>query len=105
MPFIGVVEKDCRLWLVSKFMYGGNVEYTGRENCDLRHLAERAAKGLSYLHALDPPIVHGDIKGFNVLADKISRSDDNWTLPTSAAETFNWIAPELIFLEIRRPYA
>ncbi|KAG1853706.1 kinase-like domain-containing protein [Suillus subalutaceus] len=74
VPFIGVIDKDCRLWLVSKFMYSGNVrtyiEYTGRGNCDLRHLAEGAAKGLCYLHALDPPIIHGDLKGFNVLVDK-----------------------------------
>lgn len=115
VPFIGVIDKDCRLWLVSKFMYSGNVrtyiEYTGRENCDLRHLAKGAAKGLCYLHALDPPIVHGDLKGFNVLVDKrgntcltdfgISRSDDTRqgldSTNVGRRETLNWIAPELIF--------
>ncbi|KAG1831780.1 kinase-like domain-containing protein [Suillus variegatus] len=71
-------------------MYSGNVktyiEYTGRENCDLRHLAEGAAKGLCYLHTFDPPIVHSDLKGCNVMVDRrgnacltdfgISRSND-----------------------------
>ena len=42
VPFIGVVERDHSLWLVSKFMVGGNVktyiQNRGRHNCDLRHL-------------------------------------------------------------------
>lgn len=115
VPFIGVINKDHRLWLVSEFMYSGNVrtyiEYTGRENCDLRRLAKGAAKGLCYLHALDPPIVHGDLKGCNILVDKrgntcltdfgISRSDDTRqgldSTNVGRRETLNWIAPELIF--------
>ncbi|KAG0707782.1 kinase-like domain-containing protein [Suillus ampliporus] len=112
--FIGVIEKDNRLWLVSRFMFSGNVktyiESTGREKCDLRHLAVGIAKGLSYLHTLDPPIVHGDLKGYNVLVDErknacladfgISRSDDTRQILDSSKvgrrETLNWTAPEII---------
>ncbi|KAG1875329.1 kinase-like domain-containing protein, partial [Suillus tomentosus] len=117
VPFIGVIDKDYRLWLVSECMYSGNVktyiEYMGRENCDLRHLAEGAAKGLCYLHTFDPPIVHNDLKGgsCNVMVDRrgnarltdfgISRSDDTRqgldSTNVSRRETLNWIAPELIF--------
>ena len=42
VPFIGVVERDRSLWLVSKFMVGGNlkthIQNMGGHNCDLRHL-------------------------------------------------------------------
>ncbi|KAG1905669.1 kinase-like domain-containing protein, partial [Suillus fuscotomentosus] len=113
VPFIGVIDKDYRLWLVSECMYSSNVktyiEYTGRENWDLRHLV--TAKGLCYLHTFDPPIVHGDLKGCNVMVDRrenarltdfgISRSDDTRqgldSTNVDRRETLNWIAPELIF--------
>jgi hypothetical protein len=32
------------------------------------------AKGINYLHCLDPPIVHWDLKSPNLLVDK------NWTV-------------------------
>ncbi|KAG1789840.1 kinase-like domain-containing protein, partial [Suillus plorans] len=113
VPFMGVIDKDYRLWLVSECMYSGNVN-TGRENCDLRHLVRyiiRAAKGLCYLHTFDPPIVHGDLKGCNIMVDRrgnacltdfgISGSDDTRqgldSTNVGRRETPNWIAPELIF--------
>ncbi|KAG1890978.1 kinase-like domain-containing protein [Suillus subluteus] len=74
--------------------------------------AEGAAKGLCYLHPLDPPIVHERFAGLsNVLVDKrgnacltdfgISRSDDTRqgldSTNVGRRETLNWIAPELLF--------
>ncbi|KAG2050708.1 kinase-like protein, partial [Suillus hirtellus] len=115
VPFIGIIDKAYRLWLVSECMYSGNVktyiEYMGRENCDLRHLV--TAKGLCYLHTFDPPIVYSDLKGMscNVMVDRpgnarltdfgISRSDNTRqgldSTNVGRRETLNWIAPELIF--------
>ncbi|KAG1756801.1 kinase-like domain-containing protein [Suillus paluster] len=115
VTFKGVIEQDQRLWLVSPFMYNGNVrsylEHTGREHCDLRHLATGVAKGLSYLHSLDPPIVHSDLKGCNVLVDDrknacladfgVSMSDDSRKILDSTdvgrRQTLQWTAPEIFF--------
>ncbi|KAG8891466.1 hypothetical protein FRB99_003582, partial [Tulasnella sp. 403] len=90
LPFIGYFL-DPRLegaWLVAPFMRNGNLsDYLRRERLDqdtcvqvvsLQSNARKSsltrrlealdtAKGLHYLHNLDPPVCHGDIKSLNVL--------------------------------------
>ncbi|KAJ8583224.1 kinase-like protein [Rhizopogon salebrosus TDB-379] len=116
VSFIGVMEKDHSLWLVSKWMFSGNVraflDIAGRAKSDLRHLVSWVAKGLCYLHTFDPPIVHGDLKGYNVLVDSqenacltdfgISHTSDSRQILDSTKvgrreAMVNWIAPEMIF--------
>jgi len=55
--------------LVSPFMTNGNIlQYVKKKpNADKLSLMVQSANGLSYLHNFDPPLVHGDFKGENIM--------------------------------------
>ncbi|KAE9385864.1 kinase-like protein [Gymnopus androsaceus JB14] len=68
------------------------------------------ASGISYLHSMDPPIVHGDIRGGNILvADDlrcciadfglslITADSQTWTIDMTSTlkGSMRWMAPEL----------
>lgn len=71
-------------------------------------IATQTARGLQYLHGLQPQIIHGDIKASNVLLNsnldaKISDfglvklcPDDNTNFTTNLAGTMGYMAPEYI---------
>ncbi|KAE9411082.1 kinase-like protein, partial [Gymnopus androsaceus JB14] len=67
------------------------------------------AEGLFYLHRLDPPVVHGDIKGANILISDDRRccladfglsvldtQSMNPTLTATVQGSLRWLAPEFI---------
>eukprot|EP00913_Durusdinium_trenchii_P033523 g31383.t1 len=57
----------------------------------LKQCSEGVLEGLNYLHTRDPPVVHRDIKGANILVDlsfNVKLSDFGWSIP--------WMAPEVI---------
>ncbi|KAE9408796.1 kinase-like protein, partial [Gymnopus androsaceus JB14] len=63
------------------------------------------ATGLAYLHGLEPPVVHGDIKGANILiaddarcclADFGLSQSFNPTHSTTIQGSLRWLAPEFI---------
>ncbi|KAL8505033.1 hypothetical protein ACS0TY_016294 [Phlomoides rotata] len=71
------------------------------------NMAYDVAKGMNYLHTLNPPIVHRDLKSPNLLVDKkytvkvcdfgLSRLKENTFLSSkSAAGTPEWMAPEVL---------
>ncbi|KAE8736468.1 Receptor-like serine/threonine-protein kinase [Hibiscus syriacus] len=71
-------RKRRRMLLVYELMPNGNLQDALlRRKCpELMNWKQRfsiavdIAKGLDYLHGLDPPIIHGDIKPSNVLLDQ-----------------------------------
>ncbi|KAG8900061.1 hypothetical protein FRB99_006271, partial [Tulasnella sp. 403] len=73
VPLIGFYLGDHldQAWLISPYMSTGNLsDYLRRAKPDMRNrvrLAMDTALGLEYLHNLDPPVCHGDIKSLNVL--------------------------------------
>ncbi|KAG8905502.1 hypothetical protein FRB99_008847, partial [Tulasnella sp. 403] len=73
IPLIGfhLGERLDQAWLISPFMANGSVvDYLLRVQASEQHrldIALDTAKGLSYLHGLNPPVCHGDIKALNVL--------------------------------------
>jgi len=96
--------------LVLEFYEGKNVmEYTKLESSDdtkLRLVGE-IALGLKYLHQQWPPIIHGDLRGANVLVDSkghavvadyglalIINSSEFTSIKT--AGTCRWTAPEIM---------
>ncbi|KAK1235736.1 hypothetical protein PQX77_001024, partial [Marasmius sp. AFHP31] len=114
LPLLGIyhLEDNDELCLISPWMEKGNlVEYmkvTKREDIDHYALVHDIASGLAYLHS--KKIVHGDLKGVNVLITRLlraciadfglSRIADTHgigvTSSTRSAGTMRWLAPELL---------
>ncbi|KZT53910.1 kinase-like protein [Calocera cornea HHB12733] len=75
LPFLGsmYLAVPNGVCLVSPWMDNGNaLDYIVRTHCSLPTvlgLLRGIAVGLDFLHMHTPPIVHGDIKGSNVLID------------------------------------
>ncbi|PBK81427.1 kinase-like protein [Armillaria gallica] len=71
LPFLGV-RRDLfapSFCLISPWMKNGNImSFLERNPCHnrLQSITE-IARGMAYLHSLNPPIVHGDIRGANIL--------------------------------------
>ena len=66
-----------------------------------------AAKGMLYLHAHSPPIIHRDLKSANLLVDKHWRvkvcdfnlsklMEENSVMSSMAATNPRWLAPEVL---------
>ncbi|XP_057973897.1 serine/threonine-protein kinase CTR1 isoform X2 [Malania oleifera] len=80
--FMGAVTKRPHLSIVTEYLPRGSMyrlihRPTSGEVLDHRRrlrMALDVAKGINYLHRLNPPIVHWDLKSPNLLVDK------NWTV-------------------------
>ncbi|KAF8577546.1 kinase-like protein [Ramaria rubella] len=110
LQFYGVCHHGDRAYfMVSPYLKNGNViDYLTNIDPDAnrRQLLLEAAEGLLYLHSRHPPVVHGDMKGANILitdsgtavvADfglsKISQEATTTVL--QGAGSPRWMAPEL----------
>jgi len=72
--FMGICAQPDRLFIVSEFMPGGDVETLLTSDKDLslyRRLimAKEAAQGMSWLHGFNPSFIHRDLKTSNLLLD------------------------------------
>ncbi|KAK1223868.1 Rho guanine nucleotide exchange factor [Marasmius sp. AFHP31] len=117
LPFVGMYylgESQGQLCLVSPWMDRGNLvmylKDTPKEHVDHYSLASDIASGLAYLH--DRKIVHGDMKGANVLITPelraciadfgLSHVADSHALKLTTSVTSQsrgttrWLAPELL---------
>ncbi|KDQ09708.1 hypothetical protein BOTBODRAFT_116772 [Botryobasidium botryosum FD-172 SS1] len=72
LPLIGTYVKGPDTYMISPWKYnGGALEYVKQNpNANSLYLLAQVARGLVYLHNLKPPIIHGDIKGANILISK-----------------------------------
>ncbi|KAF5358869.1 hypothetical protein D9757_012308 [Collybiopsis confluens] len=104
--------------LVSPWMENKDVITHLNQNPDhsLYAVLSEVAAGLRYMHSIVPPLVHGDIKGANILVTDdrrccladfglsvITTSSQAWTMTTSSSATtrgsMRWLAPEYIISE------
>ncbi|KAI6039008.1 kinase-like domain-containing protein, partial [Pisolithus marmoratus] len=106
-------EFDSTVSIISEWMpLGSAYAYVQNTENDPRPLLEDVARGLLYLHEYDSPpgpIVHGDLKGLNVLVSSDHRAllsdfglstlnvpSFNVTVDAVRGGSFHWMAPELL---------
>ncbi|XVF64910.1 hypothetical protein PTKIN_Ptkin09bG0204400 [Pterospermum kingtungense] len=113
--FMGAVTKRPHLSIVTEYLPRGSLyrlihRPAAGETLDQRRrlrMALDVAKGINYLHCLNPPIVHWDLKSPNLLVDKnwtvkvcdfgLSRFKANTFISSkSVAGTPEWMAPEFL---------
>ncbi|EGO26974.1 hypothetical protein SERLADRAFT_448085 [Serpula lacrymans var. lacrymans S7.9] len=120
IPFYGVYYLNAsktRICLISPWMQNGNVvQYLRREpDIERSYLMLDIARGLEYLHSGKPGIVHGDLKGENILITSSRRAcltdfglasarDSELIMSSSTPNarvtgTLRWQAPELLNYE------
>jgi len=107
LPLLGIFEDHMQLYLVSPYMTNGTLTDWRRRNQEpkiheIHRLMHEVAKGVQYIHS--EGIVHGDLKGENVLLDSnlrcqiadfgLTRHSDA-TVTKSTAFSIHYAAPEL----------
>ncbi|KAE9384733.1 kinase-like protein, partial [Gymnopus androsaceus JB14] len=113
LPLLGVNTDlfSPSFCLISPWMENGNIiSYLKQNTAHNRYkvLLEIAA-GLSYLHSRNPPIIHGDIRGANILVTDdlhccladfglalVNADSQSWSTTTTVKGAIRWMAPELI---------
>ncbi|KAI6044495.1 kinase-like domain-containing protein, partial [Pisolithus marmoratus] len=116
LPLLGITtDFDYTMSIVSPWMERGDArKYVQNMSIDPRPLVEGIARGLRYLHDLEPDAVfHGDLKGANVLIANNGRplltdfgfsylTNSSFSVPISDAfgGTVSWMAPEMFDGEI-----
>ncbi|KAL0393326.1 UNVERIFIED_CONTAM: putative serine/threonine-protein kinase SIS8 [Sesamum radiatum] len=111
--FMGAVTSPQRLCIVTEFLPRGSLfrllqrNTTKLERRRRIHMALDIARGMNYLHHLNPPIIHRDLKSSNLLVDRnwtvkvgdfgLSRLKNETYLTTKSGKgTPQWMAPEVL---------
>ncbi|KAF9483626.1 kinase-like protein [Pholiota conissans] len=118
--FFGIVQNPTSFAMVSQWCANGTIcAYLNRNpEADRLKLLVQVASGIAYLHTVRPAIVHGDLKGGNVLIDDtgkpvitdfgLSKVIEEVTMDADAplnlharatsffAGSTRWMAPELV---------
>ncbi|PBK98498.1 kinase-like protein [Armillaria gallica] len=111
----GIVQSDTSVGMVSAWCEHGTIRHylkSVNPKADRMKLMSQVASGVAYLHAFKPPIVHGDLKGGNILIDRqgyaiitdfgLSKVMSDFSNSTGMAcssffaGTMRWMAPEMI---------
>ncbi|KAG8913526.1 hypothetical protein FRC00_002217 [Tulasnella sp. 408] len=116
LRFLGTWEANDTVYLVSRFLDNGTVmQYLdAHPNADRTKFILDIARGLAYLHELD--IVHGDIKGTNILISPtvdalvadfgLAKIADSSTLPSlKGAGSLRWQSPEVLRGDAHRTFS
>ncbi|KAK0439497.1 kinase-like domain-containing protein [Desarmillaria tabescens] len=120
LPFLGVNKElfAPSFYLISPWMENGNIISFLHHHPRLDRLQAitDVARGMAYLHSLEPPIVHADIRGANILVTDDFRcclADFGLALavetPSSASSnssisgSLRWLAPEILDFHLFDP--
>jgi len=115
--FMGACFEPCNLCILTEYMARGSlfdILHNGAIRLDLRvvvQMALDAARGMAYLHQLNPPISHRDLKSHNLLVDEswhvkvadfgVAKIREN-SYANTVTGTYGWMAPEV--MDITAPY-
>lgn len=110
VSYLGHDYMDSCLYIYLEFMAGGSLasvlaQFGMLEESLILVYSREILEGLEFLHTRDPPVVHRDIKGGNVLVGldcrvKLSdfgcskRSQETWSVTMKGS--IPWMAPEVI---------
>ncbi|KAG8987676.1 hypothetical protein FRB94_002287 [Tulasnella sp. JGI-2019a] len=113
VPLLGyALELDGAPSLISPWYGNGDVvNYLKRHPfADRRKIVRQITEGLAYLHSQNPPVIHGDLKGANVLIDQnfdaalcdfglaklLQDCPSSFTTSNVGMGTLRWCSPELL---------
>ncbi|KDQ49385.1 hypothetical protein JAAARDRAFT_42951 [Jaapia argillacea MUCL 33604] len=114
LQFYGVVQKSNTIAMVSPWCNNGTVIDYLKDVCpdaDRMKLVVEIASGVQYLHSFKPIVVHGDLKGCNILIDNdgkalitdfgLSKVMEDFCESHHIATSFfggstRWMAPEIV---------
>jgi len=116
LPLIGLCTLDSVTYMVSPWMTNGNAcDYIkANPSADRLLLLAQVAEGLEYLHEFSPTVVHGDVRGPNILISATGEakladfglsyevsaiSDFSYSTEWKNAGNWAWMAPELMKME------
>jgi len=110
VSYLGHDYMDSCLYIYLEYMAGGSMasvlaQFGALEESLLVVYAREMLEGVEYLHTRDPPVVHRDIKGANVLVGldcrvKLSdfgcskRTQETWSVTMKGS--IPWMAPEVV---------
>jgi len=118
LSFIGSCILGSISYLISPWMENGHVlEFVQRNpEADCLRLLAQVVQGLKYLHTFKPQVIHGDLRGPNILVSlsgdaciadfglselKAEGYDPNYSTPWVLAGHPRWQAPEIIKAETK----
>ncbi|KAF8632355.1 hypothetical protein AX15_001913 [Amanita polypyramis BW_CC] len=107
----GLLQTSHSIGMVSQWCENGTItEYITKHAVDKIKLLVQVASGMAYLHSCQPVVVHGDLKGGNILIDeygcaiisdfglsKVMEGVMDKRVGSTFAGSMRWMAPELIF--------
>ncbi|KAF9061916.1 kinase-like domain-containing protein [Rhodocollybia butyracea] len=70
-PLYGIIQTSTSIGMVSAWCENGTISnyLQKKPGADRLKLVIQVASGVAYLHHFNPPVVHGDLKGCNILVD------------------------------------
>jgi len=113
--FFGMTSTSTGLWLLCEYMPGGSLsEVHERKRSanaprategDVLDALQQVASGMMYLHGLEPPVLHRDLKSPNILISGsrlaiadfgLARYQQTDAKMTAETGSYRWMAPEVI---------
>ncbi|KAK0502305.1 kinase-like domain-containing protein [Armillaria luteobubalina] len=105
----GIVQSESRVGMVSAWCEHGTIRHylnSVNPGADRMQLTHQIASGVAYLHGFNPTVIHGDLKGSNILIDHegyaiisdfgLSKVMLDFSASSFFAGSIRWMAPEIV---------